>query len=318
MNHRFLTLTISLLCLGSGSCASSPAEAGSSRAASDPAPAEQAAVPASPAEAAVHEKSRPISLSARYAKIGFELFEEDDRLWVFRTGSEELAQFQAQGELAKHVTRPGAGPGGLTLRAPDNETILAYVASKPGFVTILEGERVWVFRVGSKELSEYRRKGELALQVIRPGAGPLGMTVKAPDLETADAYLYAKPGFVVIPEDGRLWVFREGSPALKEFGRFGELGKHVTRPGSGPDGKTLRSSDAEVILEYTAACTGFETFIRDGRIWVFRVGDPGSVELQLVGEPAKHVIRPAAGPLSMTVKGPDRETIDAYLVSVGS
>ena len=99
---------------------------------------------------------------------------------------------------------------------------------------------------------------------------------------------YPRVGFEVIEEDGRLWVFRSGSPELDEFRRQGELVKHVVRPGAGPLGMTVG-------------------------IWVFRLGDPAIDEFEQVGEPAKHVILPSAGPLWMTVKGADRETIDAYL-----
>ena len=56
---------------------------------------------------------------------------EDGRLWVFRPGSPELAAFEQDGELAKQVVRPGAGPGGVTLKAPDAETLDAYQNAKP-------------------------------------------------------------------------------------------------------------------------------------------------------------------------------------------
>ena len=36
-----------------------------------------------------------------------------------------------------------------------------------------------------------------------------------------------------------------------------------------------------------------------------------------VGEPAKHVIRPGAGPMGMTLKSPDTETLLAYVVANG-
>jgi uncharacterized protein (TIGR03000 family) len=66
---------------------------------------------------------------------------------------------------------------------------------RPGFVTVLEkdGERqrLWVFRAGSKELDAYKKSGELERHVTRIKAGPRGMTVRAPDGETLDAYLKA-------------------------------------------------------------------------------------------------------------------------------
>jgi hypothetical protein len=45
-----------------------------------------------------------------------------------------------------------------------------------------------VFRDDARELAEYKDKGELAKFVVRPSAGPLGMTLKSPDAETLDAY----------------------------------------------------------------------------------------------------------------------------------
>lgn len=43
---------------------------------------------------------------------------EEDRLWVFERGSKELGEFNAGGELAKHITLVGVGPGGLTIKRP--------------------------------------------------------------------------------------------------------------------------------------------------------------------------------------------------------
>lgn len=129
---------------------------------------------------------------AVYAKPGFHTQIEDGRLWVFREGAKELEDFNAKGELAKHVIRPAAGPGGITLKAPDAETITLYLAGKPGYFLAMEDGRMWVFKEGSKELEDFRAKGELAKHVIRPGAGPGGMTLKAPDAQTLDDYLAAR------------------------------------------------------------------------------------------------------------------------------
>jgi hypothetical protein len=64
---------------------------------------------------------------------------------------------------------------------------------KPGFVTALRDGRLWVFRADSAELTEFQDKGEPGKHVTRIGAGPEGMTIKAPDTETLDAYLAAMP-----------------------------------------------------------------------------------------------------------------------------
>jgi hypothetical protein len=73
-----------------------------------------------------------------WAKRGFVVMEEDGRLWVFETGCPELPKYLKDGELAKHVVLPGAGPSGKTLRGPDAETLDLYAVAKPGFVTRLE------------------------------------------------------------------------------------------------------------------------------------------------------------------------------------
>ncbi len=126
-----------------------------------------------------------------YARDGFETRMEDGRLWIFQTASKDLAKFDEHGELAKHVIRPGAGPGRITVKAPDTETLDAYLLSRPGFVTRIEDGRLWVFKSGSDEFKKFTEHGELAKHIIRPGAGPNGMTVKSPDAETLDAYLTA-------------------------------------------------------------------------------------------------------------------------------
>jgi hypothetical protein len=63
---------------------------------------------------------------ASYQRDGFVVEEVDGRLWVFRAGSEALTEYRQHGEPAKSVTRIGVGPGGMTLRGPDTETLDAY------------------------------------------------------------------------------------------------------------------------------------------------------------------------------------------------
>ena len=74
-------------------------------------------------------------------------------------------------------------------------TLEEYLTAKPGFVTIFEDGRLWVFRANSKELADFRKDGELAKQVVRPGVGPRGMTLKGPDTETILGYVVAQDGF---------------------------------------------------------------------------------------------------------------------------
>jgi hypothetical protein len=249
-----------------------------------------------------------------FAKTGFVTVLEEDRLWVFREDSGELEAFESSGELAKHTTQIGVGPAGLTMKAPDRETILEYLAAKPGFTTTVDEGRVWVFRNGSEELDEVLSGGELAKHVTRVSAGPLDVTLEAPDKETLDEYLAWKEGFVTHVVDGRLWVFHEGSTELKDFESVGPLAEHVTRVGAGPGGMTLKGPDRETIIDYVTVMAGFETFVNaDGRLWVFRADSRALDEFYKLGKPEKHITRVGAGPLGLTIKAPDAETADAYL-----
>lgn len=64
---------------------------------------------------------------------------------------------------------------------------------------------------------------------------------------------HAKPGFYTEVKDGRLWVLKEGTKELEAFKKGGEPAHQVTRIGVGPQGMTIKSSDAKVIDEYLAA-----------------------------------------------------------------
>lgn len=61
---------------------------------------------------------------------------------------------------------------------------------------------------------------------------------------------YDKPGFVTQVEDGRLWVFREGSEQLKDFKAHGEPAKQFTEIGTGPEGMTVKSGDEKALKDY--------------------------------------------------------------------
>lgn len=69
----------------------------------------------------------------------------------------------------------------------------------------------------------------------------------------ASAQSLNKPGFYTEVRDGRLWVLREASKELEDFKKHGELAHQVTRVGAGPNGMTIKSSDAKVIDDYMAA-----------------------------------------------------------------
>ncbi|MEF3255221.1 MAG: hypothetical protein K6348_06640 [Deferribacterales bacterium] len=63
-----------------------------------------------------------------FSKPGFYTKVIDNRLWVFKEGDKNLEAFLKDGELAKHITMISAGPHGVTIKAPDKETIEAYMA----------------------------------------------------------------------------------------------------------------------------------------------------------------------------------------------
>jgi hypothetical protein len=200
-------------------------------------------------EAAVIARWSEIDL----AKPGFAVkLDADGRLWVFREGSAEWAEFQKSGELAKHVTWVGSGPSGTSLKAPDAETAMAYLVQKPGFESITDPDgRIWIFAAGSKDLEAFRRDGELAKHVTRIGAGPRGVSLKAPDAETIDAYLIAQSGVETsLDADRRLWVFRGGSPEAEAARTGGLPEKHITLVGRGPMGLTVKAPDRETAEAY--------------------------------------------------------------------
>lgn len=142
-----------------------------------------------PAMGGVAAQAAAVASADSFVKPGFEVVEHKGRMWVFRESSPELAEFRAKGAPAKHIVRPAAGPNRTTLRGIDSETLNEYIATKPGFVVIEHKGSLWVFREGSSELTEFRAQGAPAKHVVRPAAGPMGMTLRAVDAETIGAYL---------------------------------------------------------------------------------------------------------------------------------
>ena len=55
----------------------------------------------------------------------------------------------------------------------------------------MEEGRLWVFKTGSAELESFLQTGEPAKQVVRPLAGPFGLTIKAVASDVIDEYLAA-------------------------------------------------------------------------------------------------------------------------------
>jgi len=204
--------------------------------------------------------------SAAYSLTGFRVYDSGDGpLWVFRSGSDAEQGFLARGEPAESATLIGDGPGGRSIRGESTNVLESYALAwryrHPGF-DVFGGEegRLWVFREGGGAVQEFLAHGEPAKCATLIGEGPDGKTLRGDDMDVlrsyADGWKYAAPGFTVFGADGRLWVFREGSDALREFRESGEPAKYVTQIGAGPDGRTLRAADAEVLRAYVAARKG--------------------------------------------------------------
>ncbi|MDJ0973151.1 MAG: hypothetical protein QNJ98_01655 [Planctomycetota bacterium] len=291
------------------------------------------------------------AMSSRFGRPGFAVYEEDGRLWVFKVNSKAHDTFRAKGEPAKSVTKIGVGPDRMSVRGADGDVIDSYVHAvkygKPGFAVFGEDGRLWVFKLGSENLTSYLETGEPAKSVTKVGAGPDGKTLRGAESEVLDAYrkawglgstpapapltsmneggrsqsgFYGRPGFSVYEAEGRLWVFKTGSNALETFLTKGEPAKSVTRIGAGPNGKTIRGAEGEVLSSYADAWKygrpGFAVFGDDGRLWVFRSGSEALQTYLEKGEPAKSVTRIGVGPDRKTVRSSDGETIDAYLRAV--
>ncbi len=239
----------------------------------------------------------------------FTSFVRDGRLWVFERGSAALAEFLRTGGLAESVTGIGVGPAGMSIRASDDETIVAYLAQRDGYFVEVEGSVVWVLEIGSRALADFVRTGETSESFTMVAAGPAGRSLRSVDRETLLEYLTAKPGFVTIGDEGRVWVFRDGSPELEAFRARGGLDERVTLLGAGPMNATLLASDRETILEWMAARPGFAVIADEGRLWVFEEGSEALETFRRDGRLDERVTVIGAGPRNASVQSTDRATI---------
>lgn len=158
-----------------------------------------------------------------------------------------------EGASAPVAARPAAPAPAAKAPSAPVPTVGVGPFSRPGFVTFLNKNVLTVFHLESKDLPKFRKSGDMAKGVIRPAAGPEGLSLKAPDGETIQDYLMTDKQFIVRHVDGRLWVFRNGSAAFGQYVRDGELAKNVTRVGAGPSGMTLKAPDIETLNLYVAA-----------------------------------------------------------------
>lgn len=282
-------------------------------------PAKSVTLPAvGPGGVTVRSDDRGTVIEYLASTPGYHVEFKDDVLWIFESGSEALVEFQSFGEPAKNATMIGAGPNGVSIRSVDTETILGFLGWKPGFVTIGVEGRLWVFESGSDALAEFRRSGEPAKLATVLGVGPRSTTVRSDSTDTINAWLAARPGFVTVGDEDRIWIFEAGSAGLAEFRRVGEPAKSVTMLGAGPGRRTLRSDDKAVLMRYLGALPGYEVHAdtEGDRLYVFASGSDGARDYLRHGEPAKSVTRIAAGPRGMTVISDDPAVLDRYLRAV--
>lgn len=248
----------------------------------------------------------------QFGRPGYVTFVEDGRLWVFAENSKGLDDYLAHGEPAKQVTWIGEGPNGMSLRSDSTDALLGYCASKSGYRVFVEDGRLWIFQDASESLAEFLKHGEPAKSVTWIGEGFRRATLKSDSADTLLAYMAAKPGFRESIEDGRIWVFKADTDEYARFLAHGEPAKQVAWIGEGPRGATIKSTDSETLLQYLATKPGFEVFIEDGRLWVFREGSDELKQFKATGEPAKQFAMVGAGPRGVTLKSTDRSTIVAY------
>ena len=57
---------------------------------------------------------------------------KEERIWVFKPDSPELAEFRKTGELAKQYTSIGGGPDGMTVKAASASILKEYLEVTKG------------------------------------------------------------------------------------------------------------------------------------------------------------------------------------------
>ena len=183
------------------------------------------------------------------------------------------------------------------------------------FVTYELDGRLWVFADGSQALHEFQTTGEPAKSITLVGMGPGGKTLRGPSKDLLLSYIYQRPGYHIEARDERLWVFAQDSDGYREFLEHGEPAKCVTLIGSGPDGRTLRGDERDVLKRYCFERPGFFVDYADERLLVFRTGSEGQAQYLASGEPAKSVTLVGVGPGGQTIRSDDKALIYEYLGS---
>jgi hypothetical protein len=139
-------------------------------------------------------KTYPPGAPGPYDRTGLITRVKDDRLWIFRDRTKDLAEFDRGLEPVKSATVVGEGPNGMSLRAPEQETIDSWKYTVPGFEVWARDGRLWVAKPQSLDWLWLRTGGELGKNVTLIGEGPDGLTIRAGDMATAEAYAAAAKG----------------------------------------------------------------------------------------------------------------------------
>jgi hypothetical protein len=146
---------------------------------------------------------------------------------------------------------------------------------------------------------------------LQAGAG------KSATKEAAQAtQSYDKPGYVAFEQDGRLWVFPEGSEAATRYSGHEKPEKHVTRVSACIDRATIKSVEAQTLNDFIAT-NDHSGFVMDedeeGRLWVFKKGSEAAGKYVSQPKPEKHVTQIGACLERKTVKALNQEDIEGYL-----
>ena len=192
-HHTFVATALASVLLTGIGCASSQKSESAGESAdtaamgmtSDPQPEQSTA---SSSQAARTPEAPAVDMT-KYERSGFHTSMHSGVLWVIPTDSSEYEQFKSSGYPARSVTRVGAGPGGVSIRAFDADHITAYLASKPGFHTSMNSGVLWVIPTDSSEYEQFQSSGYPARSVTRIGAGPGGVSIRAFDADHIDLYL---------------------------------------------------------------------------------------------------------------------------------
>ncbi|MCA8948336.1 MAG: hypothetical protein KDE27_02470 [Planctomycetes bacterium] len=141
----------------------------------------------------VDSTPQPVTLAAdaAYARPGFVAAAHSGRLYVFRAEDPLFEEFLHSGELHHSVTRVAAGPDGMSVRAPDKDTIDGYLLSRGGFATRCNDGEIWVCPADSPDFGTFCERGTPPANASRAGVGPNGETVSGPSEAAIDAWVAA-------------------------------------------------------------------------------------------------------------------------------